>query len=343
MRYLRNAWYQFGWASELALGQSLSRQMLDDHVLVWRGADGSASALLDRCPHRFAPLSAGTVSHDRVVCGYHGLAFGRDGACVHNPHGPVTSAMRVKSFPLIERHDAIWVWMGEASATDASLVPDLSFIEETPVLARIQETMWNEANYQLLTDNILDLSHIDYIHPETLGGMMTTARTRTHATADEIVVEWSASNSPTPLGYKGIVPDGNCDVWMRVAWRAPAVMRLDVAVTPAGVARTEMDVMPSVHIFTPAAERKSHYFLCSTRRFALDDQSVTDHLKAALMRAFLTEDKPMIEQQQSRMDTADLWSLNPILLGIDSGAVQARRKLEARMVAEHSLMAVAAE
>ena len=336
MQYLNNRWYQFGWTNEVAAGQSLSRVMLEQPVVVWRTEDGDLSALLDRCPHRFAPLSAGSVGADRITCCYHGLSFGSDGACVGNPHGAITSAMAAATFPVHERHDAIWVWMGEARAADTSLVPDLSFIDDTPVTARIQATMWNEANYQLLTDNIIDLSHIDYIHPETLGRMMTTAKSRTIAAGDQITVEWSASDAATPLGYKSMVPDGNCDVWMRVVWSAPALMRLEVAVKPAGVPHGPNDVMPSVHNFTPASPTSSHYFLCSTRRFAVENEHITHHLREALMTAFLTEDKPMIEAQQARMGTADFWSLRPILLGIDSGAVQARRKLEAMIAAQAS-------
>ena len=178
MSWLRNAWYQAGWGEELIVGEPLARTILNEPILIWRAGGGEIAALLDRCPHRFAPLSAGRIERDRVTCGYHGLSFGSNGARVHNPHGAVTSAMRVRAFPVEERHSAIWIWMGDADKADPAGIPDLSFIDETPESARLRIYLPTRANYQLIVDNIMDLSHADYLHPTTLGGMMTGPKRR---------------------------------------------------------------------------------------------------------------------------------------------------------------------
>ncbi|MGZ8335963.1 MAG: aromatic ring-hydroxylating dioxygenase subunit alpha, partial [Allosphingosinicella sp.] len=70
------------------------------------------------------------------------------------------------------------------------------------------------------------------------------------------------------------------------------------------------------------------YFVCSTRRFLLDDAGFSAMLHQALVRAFTEEDKPMLEKQQARMGTTDLWALGPILLKVDAAAVRVRRKLD---------------
>lgn len=173
MTWLRNCWYQAGWNEELDASPSLARTILGVPLVFFRREDGAVLALHDRCPHRFAPLSAGRVEPGRIICGYHGLAFGEDGACVHNPHGPITSRISVRAYPAVERHLALWVWMGEPALADPALIPDLSFIDRTPVTARITGHMPTAADYRLLTDNIMDLSHADYLHPTTLGGIMT--------------------------------------------------------------------------------------------------------------------------------------------------------------------------
>lgn len=334
MRYLRNCWYQAGWSEELEAGRLLTRTILEEPIVLWRNGDNSLAALVDRCPHRFAPLSAGSLSDGEIACGYHGLVFRGDGRCTRNPHGPVTCAMKITSFPVVERHGIIWLWMGDPEREDPGLIPDLSFIDETPPAARIYAYMPTTANYQIIVDNILDLSHLDYVHPETLGGMMTGAACDVQSGGDEILVEWRAHDAETPIGFKAMVPEGKCDVRIKVTWQAPGLIVLDNAVTATGKEPDHDDHRLTLHNMTPESQTKTHYFMCTTRRFAVDDAGVTEQLRTALMRAFVEEDKPMLEKQQARMGNAEFWSLKPILLKIDSGAVRVRRKLDALITAE---------
>jgi phenylpropionate dioxygenase-like ring-hydroxylating dioxygenase large terminal subunit len=326
--YLQNAWYQAAWSEEVASGKPIVRTLLDIPVLIFRPAEGHIAALHDRCPHRFAPLSAGRIEGGTVTCGYHGLGFNAEGACVHNPHGGITKAMYVRHFPVIERHKAIWLWFGDAPARPED-IPDLSFIDETPAKAAIASHMRVAANYRLLTDNILDLSHADYLHPTSLGGIMTDARSAVTTLGEKIKVVWSAINCDAPLAYQAIVPPPTkADIWTEVIWSAPAVMVLGTGATPTGVQRTAADESYTLHSMTPESTTSSHYFMCSTRRFLVDDEAFSGMLRAALTHAFEHEDKPMLEKQQHRMGTDDLWSLKPVLLGVDNAAVQARRMLD---------------
>ncbi len=327
--WLLNAWYQAGWAHELDESGSLVRTILDTPVLFYRTSDGSVAAIHDRCPHRFAPLSAGHIADGVAICGYHGLGFDSAGACVHNPHGPVTSAMRVRSFPTEVRHLALWIWMGDPQLADASKIPDLSFIDQTPATARIFASMPTAANYRLLTDNIMDLSHVDFLHPTTLGGTMLQAKASSREDGGRIVAEWLTVNCVAPEAYQPLVRSPEkADIWTQVTWAAPAVMILVTSAIPTGQVRGPMDEFQTVHSITPETPTKSHYFVCSTRPVMTDSVEFTEMLRAALRTAFEGEDKPMLEKQQARMGTDDLWSLNPILLPIDAAAVRTRRKLD---------------
>jgi len=334
MTWLRNAWYQAGWSSELAADAPLVRTILDDPILFYREASGSVAAVLDRCPHRFAPLSAGRVAAGEVTCGYHGLAFDFTGACTRNPHGPVTSRMRVRAYPVVERHAAIWIWMGDPGAVDESKLPDLGFIDATPESARISGYMPTRANYQLMADNILDLSHADYLHPDTLGGMMTNAKSRTWEEGDTVTAEWLAEACTPPPAFRAMVRDGLADIWTQVVWSPPALMVLGTAAKPAGVRRTGGDEAYTLHNMVPETMTTTHYFFCSTRSFLTDDAEFSALLRAAITQAFRDEDKPMLEKQQARMAGHDFWALDPILLPIDAGAVRARRKLDALIAKE---------
>ncbi len=341
MRYLRNCWYQAGWTSDVTRETHLVRVILDQPILFFRKEDGTLAALLDRCPHRFAPLSAGTVENGQVVCGYHGLGFGADGRCNRNPHGPVTSTMRVASYPVAERHAAIWIWMGDPAAADPATIPDLSFIDETPETARLYMTMHAVANYQLLSDNIMDLTHVDYLHPTTLGGMMGDVDMKVRESGDRVIIEWTALDVAPPPAYAVLVNNApKADIWLGVTWHAPAAMILGAATTLPGVARKPADESLILHSMTPETETTSHYFVCATRPFMQDDVALTEYIREATYHAFIHEDKPMVEKQQARMGTPDLWALNPILLKRDEGGVRVRRKLEKMIAAENELEAV---
>ena len=329
--YLYESWYQFGWADEVLPKQHLVRKILDETIFLWRSESGKLAALINRCPHRFAPLSAGRINEDTVVCGYHGIAFGADGRCAHNPHGPVLPSLQVRSFPVVERHRAIWIWMGAAQNANPDLIPDLSFIDDTPETATVIASIPTKANYQLIIDNILDLSHIDYLHPTTLGKMMTGAKAHYYQKGEVVHGEWIAKDAETPLAYKAMVPEGNCDLHIKLRYLMPGCLILENVVVPTGREPTAQDIRTTMHNMTPETETTSHYFVTSVRRFNQEDTQVTERIKQALLAAFVDEDKPLLEKQQISMGTPDFYSLSPVLLKIDTAAVLARRVLDAKI------------
>lgn len=337
MSWLRNRWYQAGWSDEVAADRPLVRTILDEPILFYRTRDGRAAALLDRCPHRFAPLSAGWIDRDQVTCGYHGLGFGPDGACVANPHGAITSAIRVKAYPVVERHTALWIWMGDPHEADEAAIPDLAFIDDTPEAGRIRMYMPTAADYRLIVDNIMDLSHVDYLHASSLGGIMTGSKATTREQGDMIVAEWNAIDCVPPPAFVAMVPPGeNADIWTQVVWQPPGLMVLGTAAVPTGTDRLPVNEAYTLHNMVPETAGRTHYFMCSTRRFMLDDAGFDAMLRGALHHAFMNEDKPMLEKQQERMGTGDLWSLDPVLLPIDAGAVRVRRKLDSLIARERA-------
>lgn len=339
--YLKNCWYQAGWGEEVAPGQPLVRTLLGEPILFWRDEDGSLHALLDMCPHRFAPLSKGTIAEGRVTCGYHGLAFGSDGACVHNPYGPVTHSMKVRAFPVIERHLAIWFWPGYPDKADPALLPDLGFIDDAVPASRIIGLMPTAADFRLLSDNILDLSHADYLHPGSLGGVMTSSKATTKEVRDKITARWEAHDcEPIPAARASIPAGAKADFWIEVEWQAPALMVLATATTVTGTPSTPRDEARTLHNMVPETATTTHYFFCSVRGFLTDDPEFGAYIKAALNHAFQNEDKPMIEAQQMRIGERDFWNMKPLLLKTDAAAVLARRKLEAMIAQEAELAAV---
>lgn len=126
MNYLKNTWYAAAWNSEVEPAKLFTRTLLDEPILFFRDSKNQLNALHNRCPHRFAPLSAGKHLGDSVQCAYHGLEFGGDGNCTKNPHGDgkIPRGACVKRYPVVERYSLVWIWMGEPEKADATLIPD---------------------------------------------------------------------------------------------------------------------------------------------------------------------------------------------------------------------------
>jgi len=270
-------------------------------------------------------------------CGYHGIRFGPDGVCRENPHGSASKALCVRAYPAIERHRLLWVWTGTTDAADAADIPDLPFIDRAPSASFISGYVLTQANHLLMVDNILDLTHADYLHPESLGG---GSMTRSIASIEpmpnhSLRVSWIANNeTPLPIMRMNFPePDARIDMWTEVQWWPSGVMILMTGGTPTGQPRSAGIDVQAMHIMTPATPSSTHYFYSNTRSFATDSAVVTEGIAKALRFAFEQQDKPMIEGQQARIGSADLLSLHPALQRSDGPSTQARR-IFSRLVRE---------
>ncbi len=337
MPYLLDTWYMAAWDSELAPGKGLARRIADQPLFLFRERQGAVRALVDLCPHRLVPLSRGTLRDDAIHCGYHGMAFDGTGRCVHNPHGAIPAAARVRSYPVVERHRMLWVWMGDAGRADPARIPDFGF--QDPAIAFTgQRYLSVEADYELEIENIMDLSHIQFLHPETLGG--SSVATGDYTATQEGNTVWSrrlSPDAPCPDGLADAMgfPRGmHLDRWMEVQWHAPAHMILHSGGTPAGRPRSEGRGVVQAHCFTPESPGRSHYWFSITfpRAMGPVGERMAEDQADWLKIPFETEDLPMLRAQQARM--AEFPGVKPVLLAGDAGGVLARRLLERMIQAE---------
>lgn len=338
--YLLNTWYVAAWASEIRNGDILSRRLLDIPTVLFRQSNGSVAAILDRCPHRFAPLSDGFLEKGQLICRYHGLGFDGSGACVSNPHGPVLKGLNISAWPTHERHHAIWIWFGDPAKADSTLIPDLSYLSDAPATAFSAGMLTGQGHYELFVDNLMDLSHTDYLHPETLGGgAVTKVKPKVTEAENHIEVTWRAENTqPSPL-LRQLFPDlpSDTDFWQTVQWFAPGVMKLIAATSAAGAGEKDALVNANAHITTPETMTSSHYFYAATRNFRVDDAELNVTIARKREEIFVTEDKPMLARVQERMGEAEFWSLKPHMLAIDAAPVAVRRRMKKLIEKEASL------
>ncbi|WP_333836308.1 aromatic ring-hydroxylating dioxygenase subunit alpha [Novosphingobium sp.] len=337
MKWPRNAWYMAGWASEVG-AEGLARRIIDKPIYLFRKQDGSVAALLDRCPHRFAPLSRGTRDGDVVVCGYHGLAFSAEGRCVRNPFGPrIPPGSDIPHFATVERDGIVWLWGGDAAHADPATIPDFAFLADTPASKTVRGYTLMHANYAYGTDNLLDLSHIEFVHKGTFAGqgVIFAGQHAIRVEGETLHSNWWMPDIPPPSVAQGAFPpEARVDHWLDMRWNAPASMRLHVGVTPHGAPREAGFEVPQAHILTPADEHTTHYFWSSTRTNDLDNPAVDAMLLQLFGEAFDGEDKPMIEAAYGNVRGKDFWQEKPLSLGIDQGGTRARRMLEAMLARE---------
>lgn len=340
MAFLRNAWYVAAWSAELAPGGMAHRKILGEPVLLLRDSTGTPAAIGDRCPHRFAPLHRGRLDGDTVECGYHGLRFDRTGQCVHNPHGPTPRAARVPSYPLVERYSALWVWMGDPARADPAAIPEFDFL--VPEAWHVGTGhMLVQAHYELESDNILDLSHIEFMHPLFSSEAVRAGKLESSVEGETVWSRRFITGDRPPefiMSAFGIPPGRPVDRWLDVRWDAPALMALWTGGVVSGEPRSAGRETPTAHLFTPETHSSTHYFYAIGFPRALGAAGADmarEHVEL-LRRPFELEDKPMIEAVARNMEGAEFWSLQPLLLAIDTPAVRARRILARKIEAEQA-------
>jgi len=339
-KYLRNTWYQAGWSAELKAGELLHRRFLEEPVLLFRKTDGTAVAMLDRCPHRFAPLHMGKHLGDAVQCPYHGLQFSADGRCIANPHGPVPGAARIKTFPVAERYSALWIWMGDPAKADPEAIVPFEF--NTPEHWHVGTGhLLINAHYELETDNILDLSHIEFLHPLFASEAVRAAKVQSIQDGDTVWCKrFITRDSPPEFLYRSFnIPPGELvDRWLDVRWNAPAMMVLHAGGVVSGKPRESGLEVRQAHVFTPESAHTTHYFYSISFPRALGEQGAQMARESVeLLRGpFEQEDKPVVEAIARNMGDTSFWDAKPLLLPIDGAAVLARRILAKKIEAEQT-------
>lgn len=340
---MQNAWYAASWDHLLGDGP-LAMTLLEQPVILFRDSGGQIRALEDRCPHRFAPLSRGRVNGDVIVCGYHGLEFGGDGHCVRNPHGKgaIPKALQVRTYSVAVHCGMIWVWMGDAARADAARLPAFPDFESDR-FAWVYGQLDVAANYELVIDNLLDLTHVEFLHPFLASpGNSERTRFRAEQRGDEVSAYYDIQNEPITglfrLLWEGEDARANLIAYMH--WQAPTNLLLDTGMSTKDIVGEDDPRIQVIHLLTPASDNKTRYFWAAGRNRAHDNEEISGMLHFGTQSAFENEDEPMIQAVRSRMTSNDLFAHNPALIPTDEAGVRARRIL-ARLIAAEQAEAAA--
>lgn len=343
--YLRNAWYVAMWAKNLGTDVIESRQILGEPIALYRKRDGGIAALLDVCPHRFSAFSGlgKILPGDRIQCPYHGLQFDSDGRCVHNPHGAgnTPSSAAVKTYPAYEQDAIIWIWMGDTKLANSDDIPRYPLLADSPPeLISKRDHLVMDANYILIIENLLDLSHASILHDGVLGNEETIfAEIDVSEDGDELMVARLNRDVPVP-GMHDLMfrrNGGQVDMWTDITWRAPGCLRNDTGVTDVGGTREDGTGIFGHHFLTPIDETTTSYHFCAVRQNPIEleadtETEVRNKISDLRHMAFEEQDGVVIAAQQKRMLNSAIDTSRPILLNIDDAPMRFRRILD-RLIA----------
>ena len=333
MTFLKNQWYVAGAAAELGLAP-LGRTICNQPIVLFRRKDGSVAALEDRCPHRKYALSKGVVIGDEIQCGYHGLQFDGGGACTRIPsQTTIPRGFGIRAYPVIEKYALIYVWMGDPALADPAAVHDWHW-NDAPGWKAVHGYHHVEGHYQLVVDNLLDLTHLAIVHKTTLAGPGLLENPLQVMPDGDVVrslrIMRNVDAAPVLTIYRK--PEGKIDRIQETEFRAPGFVFINVMANPAGLNDTT-PVHVVINSVTPETERSTHYFWSLARPGALDDRKV-DETYERLIRTAFDEDKAIIEIQQRMIDSDTSGAPLASLEGDKAGA--AARRIVARKLAEEA-------
>jgi vanillate O-demethylase monooxygenase subunit len=311
LQLLENLWYCAALKDEVS-AKPMRRVICGMPMVFYQTEAGEPVALEDRCSHRHAPLSLGNMIDDEIHCLYHGYVFDRTGSCTHIPHQKGASAnAAIRSFPIVERWGLLWVWWGDAAESDRALIPDLSWTE-APDKRPIYIYFYVNANHQLVADNLLDVSHADYLHSSTFGsnsgkkgGAQPDSMTMETTTSDGKVNSYRKLENVTvgPLARKWGGFTKELDRVNTQMWEPPNIIHVQLELM-----NDENHIcLNHDHIMTPETDKTTHYFMDATRDFGVenvgyptDEDIYNEHYSV-----ISGEDIPMIEAQQANIDLYD--------------------------------------
>jgi len=338
--YLKNSWYVAAWSRELT-DTPMARTLLDQPVVMYRAANGRAAALEDRCCHRHLPLSMGAVVGDDLQCGYHGLKFDVSGACVEVPgQSQVPPGAWVKSFPLAEKYHWVWIWMGDPEKADEALIPDWWQADHPDWASARPGPLYLKANYRLIGDNVLDVTHVNYVHGSTIGSLSTHEFPVETEREDGLVrmSRWTYDRPPPPMYQKAGNFAGNVDRWQIVEHIPPCFSANEAGCAEVGKGHEEREQAGRMKLIafsapTPETETTTHYFFSFVRSFGHDDPELDVMFHDGLTNLF-HEDVVVLEAQQAMMNRKP--GASQIDINVDAAPLAARKMLDDMIAAERS-------
>lgn len=329
--FLLDTWYVAAIDDEVVDGQIFSRTICGEPIAFFRSPDGDVIALEDRCCHKSLPLHMGTIEGCSLRCGYHGMLFDQTGRCTEIPgQEQIPPNAAVRSYRTCLRYGWVWIWMGDPPLADEKEIPDYHWLKSPEWGARSSH-VHVKANYRLIVENLLDLTHLTYVHGRTIGNaaVVKQAGVTFERGEREVKVTHLMKDVAPPPSYKAAVGfRSNVDRWMIVHYAPPGYCRLYT-----GAVEREGDTVirrldwRNLNAMTPETETTTHYFWGHAQAHHPQDDAVTD-LVVGQIKATFEEDVAIFEAQQRTISADPSRPVSKFATKADSGAQHAMRVLD---------------
>ncbi len=331
MEFIRNAWYVAGWSSEIS-NDLRAIKVLDEKIVIYRNSKGKVFALEDRCPHRFLPLSMGKLMGDNIECGYHGLTFNCEGNCIRIPsQKKIQKTLKIPTFPIIERHGIVWIWMGEKTLFKNYKIFDIPQFSESGWEVHQGEALYLNSNYLNVAENLVDPAHVSFVHPTTLGNPSSEDVPVEFDTSGEVIIAWRWIRNSPPIGFFKEFPGykNNVDRWHYYYLYLPSIAVIDFGSIDSKEEVNEKNrhlgtQIFAIHLLTPVSKNQTIDRWMHIRNVALGDELVSEKIDSMFKIAF-AEDKKILEAIQNQIDTQH--KKNFVHIGIDKGAIIYRKRI----------------
>lgn len=344
--YLRNSWYVAAWDHEVGSGL-FPVKMLGEEIVLYRKLNGAVAALENACPHRKLPLSMGRIKGDVVECGYHGLTFDSTGTCTRVPGAEkIPHVACVRSYEVHERYGLLWVWMGDADKADPARIFEVDHWGDPAWGLNRGDSMAIDCHYLYMTDNLLDPSHVAWVHQSSFGNAATEeAALETTVGENGVTVwRWMLDVEPAPFYAPYLKFKGKCDRKQHYEVHYPSNAIIKAIFCPSGTGgegrplHEDTFLMDSYNFMAPIDENTTKYYWFQMRNFAPDDADISAQFAASVRGAF-DEDRAVLTAVHKGMAEKRTPNLD---LKIDVGPMRFRRNLAKRIEAEQA-QKVAAE
>ena len=325
-----NQWYIAAFSHEVTR-QPLARTLLGKPVLLYRTEAGAAVALHDRCPHRGLPLSMGKLVGDDVQCGYHGMRFRPDGSCSDIPsQAVIPGTMRVRRYPLVEKWQWVWIWGGDPALADESLIPDHEWLGVTRQGYHPQPFFMMEirGNYQFMHDNLLDSTHVSFLHPGALdsGDEMASAKITIEEKGQILRISYDTPGSKfseAVARYFRVQPGKPYDRILSNETFVPSVSIGKQSIRDPEQPEAPPVELSAINALTPASRDKTYVF--HTQITSFDANWTPADIEN--VRNIVAQDKVAIEALQARYE--EFGETDEISVKGDSMGIRSRRAIDA--------------
>lgn len=291
---LPDHWYVACLASELRTAP-LPRTVLGIPMVLFRDAVGSASALVDRCPHRNVPLSIGRCLDGQIECGYHGWRFSGDGTCVDVPGLDEPSAdrtvRRVSRFPTVEQDGMVWV--APSGVAPSPQPPRLRHVGD-PGYRTIHLRLDVPGPVLAAVENALDVPHTSFLHRGLFRGnreRMPVGVTVRHG-ADWVEAQFEGETVPPGLLAR-LLSTENGVVEHTDRFTLPALAQVEYRLEPHHVVLNAF--------YTPVDDSSCVLHAAAAFRLPVPT-AVARAAVVPLARVILRQDNRVLEQQRSNVE-----------------------------------------